>query len=81
MPGLTHTGSLSGPLKTQWSLGKDTSPAQLSHRLAAPGICGPLLSRQLVRNATAIEQRLMVVLEVAEQVLEAHPNCSTHSVC
>jgi hypothetical protein len=36
MPGLTHTGSLSGPLKTQWSLGKDTSLAQLSHRLATP---------------------------------------------
>jgi hypothetical protein len=40
MPGNTHTGSLSGPLKTQWSLGKDTSPAQLSHRLAAPVVCG-----------------------------------------
>jgi integrase len=32
------------------------------------------------RITTAIEQRLTVVLEVAEQVLEAHPNRSTHSV-
>jgi integrase len=32
------------------------------------------------RIATAIEQRLTVVLEVAEQALEAHPNRSTHSV-
>jgi hypothetical protein len=32
------------------------------------------------RIATAIEQRLRVVLEVAEQVIEAHPSCSTHRV-
>jgi hypothetical protein len=32
------------------------------------------------RIAAAIEQRLTVVLEVAEQVLEAHPNRSTHRV-
>jgi hypothetical protein len=32
------------------------------------------------RIATAIEQRLKAVLEVAEQVVEAHPNRSTHSV-
>jgi hypothetical protein len=31
-----------------------------------------------VRTTTAIEQRLRLVLEVAEQVLEAHPNRSTH---
>jgi tRNA A37 N6-isopentenylltransferase MiaA len=30
------------------------------------------------RIATAIEQRLTVVLEVAEQALKAHPNHSTH---
>jgi integrase len=30
------------------------------------------------RIAAAIEQRLTVVLEVAEQILEAHPNRSTH---
>jgi hypothetical protein len=32
------------------------------------------------RIATAIEQRLRVVLEVAEQALEAHPNRSTQQV-
>jgi integrase-like protein len=32
------------------------------------------------RTATAVEQRLTVVLEVAEQVLEAHPHRSTRSV-
>jgi integrase len=32
------------------------------------------------RIATAIEQRLRVVLEVAEQVIEAHSSCSTHRV-
>jgi hypothetical protein len=32
------------------------------------------------RIATAIEQRLTVVLEVAEQALEAHPNRSTRRV-
>jgi hypothetical protein len=32
------------------------------------------------RIATAIEQRLMVVLEVAEQALEAHPKRSTQRV-
>ena len=32
------------------------------------------------RIATAIEQRLKVVLEVAEQALQAHPNCSTRRV-
>jgi hypothetical protein len=32
------------------------------------------------RIATAIEQRLTVVLEVAVQALEAHPNCSTQRV-
>ena len=32
------------------------------------------------RIATAIEQRLKVVLEVAEQALEAHPNRSTQRV-
>jgi hypothetical protein len=32
------------------------------------------------RIATAIDQRLTVVLEVAEQVLEAHPHRSTQRV-
>ena len=32
------------------------------------------------RIATAIEQRLTVVLEVAEQALKAHPSRSTHRV-
>jgi hypothetical protein len=32
------------------------------------------------RIATAIEQRLMLVLEVAEQALESHPNRSTPRV-
>jgi hypothetical protein len=32
------------------------------------------------RIATAIEQRLRVVLEVAEQALESHPNRSTQRV-
>ena len=32
------------------------------------------------RIATAIEQRLKVVLEVAEQALQAHPNRSTRRV-
>jgi integrase len=32
------------------------------------------------RIATAIEQRLTVVLKVAEQALEGHPNRSTHRV-
>jgi integrase len=32
------------------------------------------------RIATAIEQRLTVVLKVAEQALEGHPNHSTHRV-
>ena len=32
------------------------------------------------RIATAIEQRLTVVLEVAEQALQAHPNRSTRRV-
>jgi hypothetical protein len=32
------------------------------------------------RIAAAVEQRLRVVLEVAEQVLEAHPNQSTRRV-
>jgi len=32
------------------------------------------------RIATAIEQRLRVVLEVAEKVLEAYPNRSTQRV-
>src|SRR5262245_39816574 len=31
----------SGPPTTQWSLGRDTPPARLSHRPAAPKICGP----------------------------------------
>jgi hypothetical protein len=30
------------------------------------------------RIATAIEQRLRVVVEVAEQALKAHPTRSTH---
>jgi hypothetical protein len=32
------------------------------------------------RIATAIEQRLRLVLEVAEQALEAHPHRSTQRV-
>jgi hypothetical protein len=32
------------------------------------------------RIATAIQQRLMVVLEVAEAALETHPNRSTRRV-
>jgi hypothetical protein len=32
------------------------------------------------RIATAIEQRLMAVLKVAEQALEAHPNRSAQRV-
>jgi hypothetical protein len=32
------------------------------------------------RIATAIEQRLGLVLDVAEQVLGSHPNCSTRRV-
>jgi hypothetical protein len=32
------------------------------------------------RIARAIEQRLRLVLEVAEQALAAHPNRSTHRV-
>jgi hypothetical protein len=33
-----------------------------------------------VRIATAIEQRLRLVLEVAERAIEAHPSRSTHKV-
>jgi hypothetical protein len=32
------------------------------------------------RIATAIQQRLTVVLKVAEQALETHPSRSTHRV-
>jgi len=32
MPGLTHNGSLSGPLNTQWPLERTPSWTQLSHR-------------------------------------------------
>jgi hypothetical protein len=37
-------------------------------------------SEMAARIATAIEQRLTVVLEVAEQALEAHPHHSTQRV-
>jgi len=37
----------------------------------------PTTPEMAARIATAIEQRLTVVLEVAEQALEAHPRRST----
>jgi hypothetical protein len=41
----------------------------------------PLASPEMAtRIATAIEQRLTVVLKVAEQALETHPNRSTQRV-
>jgi hypothetical protein len=40
--------------------------------------CRHTTPEMAARIATAIEQRLTAVVEVAEQALEAHPNRSTH---
>jgi hypothetical protein len=60
---------------------------EIDSHLGGSGATASLLSawdrgntEMAARISTAIEQRLTVALEVAEQVLEAHPNRSTRRV-
>jgi hypothetical protein len=57
--------------------------AELATQFPAPGISLDSLyttPEMAARIATAIQQRLTVVLKVAEQALETHPSRSTHRV-
>jgi hypothetical protein len=57
-----------------------TSRAGQQRRSAMGALYRHTTPEMAARISMAIEQRLTVVLEVAEQAIEAHPNRSTHRV-